>query len=62
MVINTGENRRIGAQSKRAHVQNPLTDQWVKFSDETGKIMANKENIFKGVHPGIVNKRKRRSI
>ena len=49
MATNNGENRRIGAQSKRSQVQNPLTGQWVKFNDETGKIMANKEDRFKGV-------------
>ena len=50
MATNTGENRRVGVQRKRSQVKNPVTGQWVKFNDDTGKIMANKEgNRFKGV-------------
>jgi hypothetical protein len=49
MAINTGENRRIGAQRKRSQVLNPATGQWIKFNDDTGKIIGNKKSKFKGV-------------
>lgn len=50
MARNTGESYRIGAQRNRSQIKNPVTGQWVKFNDETGKIIASKGgNPFKGV-------------
>ena len=49
MATNTGENHRVGVQRKRSQVKNPVTGQWVKFDDETGKIMCMKKNHFKGI-------------
>ena len=50
MARNTGESYRIGSQRNRSQIKNPVTGQWVKFNDETGKIMANKDgDRFKGI-------------
>lgn len=50
MARNTGENHRKGAIRSRSQVINPVTGQWVKFDEKTGKILANKDGSpFKGV-------------
>lgn len=51
MAINTGENHRDGAVSKRSQTYNPQNDTWVKRDSKTGKFMDVKTTggTFKGV-------------
>ena len=48
----TGDNQRHGAVRQRPQPKNPITNQWVKRNDETGRFMDVKTSDnkpFKGV-------------
>ncbi len=48
----TGDNQRHGAVRQRSQTKNPITNQWVKRNDETGRFMDVKTSDnkpFKGV-------------
>ena len=49
MGTNTGKGHRNGQMKDRKQVFNPKTGHFVKINTETGKIMASKEEPFKGV-------------
>ena len=49
MWTNTGKGHRNGQMKDLKQVFNPKTGHFVKINTETGKIMASKEEPFKGV-------------
>ena len=51
MAKNTGKGYRKGAVDNRSQAYNPVTNQWVKRNDDTGKFMDVKQDgtPFKGV-------------
>lgn len=52
MAKNTGKDYRIGAVKDRSQLQNPVTKDWQKRNDATGRFDAVKKTggPFKGVH------------
>jgi hypothetical protein len=55
MPPNIGECRRFGAINKKPQVLNPITNQWIKLDESTGKIRANKKPRRKKSHFSIIN-------
>ena len=51
MATNTGKGHREGSVTNRTQVKTPMTDNFTKRNDETGRFMAQKEGgkPFKGV-------------
>jgi hypothetical protein len=49
MAKNTDQGYRIGSVRDRSQTFNPKTDQHVKRDDTSGRFMAAKDGLFKGV-------------
>lgn len=51
MATNTGKGSRVGSVKDRSQVKSPVTNDYTKRNDSTGRFMAQKEGgqPFKGV-------------